>query len=247
MLVAVQVFATSFAPPGKNIGQRIMAANKDGKCVFLVAFNKNDANKDKAVSIARMASAKKRRAVEVIELNTSDKGNSELTLNYGLSEATLPLIIVLDNKGSAKSGFPLAAATPEDLLKSIPSPKFSAIVDAFNNQKSVFIVAYTSSMKNREAATQICKEAMKEMKDQAITVEVNTGDKEETTLLTNFNIDVSTAEPAIYAINKTGVVTGIFNVESTSAQLVMAASKTEAGTCGPGCTKPGSNCAPIKK
>lgn len=265
LLLAGQVFATSNRPvglessnsltfssesmtgPGKDAGALIKAANKNGKFVFLVVFDKAGADKDKAMSIAKAASAQKKRAVEVIELNITDTDNSEIVEKFRLSGAPLPLIMVLDKNGTPAGGFRSGQATADDLVKTIPSPKFSEIIKGLTERKSVFIVAYKKSMTHKTVAIANCNEAAKSMNDGAIVIELNIEDKEETTLLQNLKVDLSANEPVIYAINTTGQVAGTFNSETAPAQLVLAANKVVSSGCGPKGCAPGSSCAPAKK
>jgi len=265
LFLAGQVFATSNRPvglessnsltfssesmagPGKDAGTLIKAANKKGKFVFLVVFDKAGADKDKGMSIAKTASAKKKSLVEVIELNTTDTDNSGLVAKYGLAGAPLPLILVLDKNGTAAGGFVLGQATPDGLVNTIPSPKFSEIIKGLTEQKSVFIVTYKKSMIKKITAIANCNEAVKSMNDGAIIVELNIEDKEETTLLKNLNVNALATEPVIYAINKAGQVAGTFPSETAPKQLVLAANKVASSGCGPAGCAPGSSCAPAKK
>lgn len=249
LLIAGNLHATSewITEPGNRIENHIKAANKSGKVVFLIVFDKAGADKDKATEIARTASAKKKNLVEVVELNTTDSDNSGLVSKYSLSGAPLPLILVLDKNGTAVYGFPHGSATADDLLKTIPSPKFSEVIKGLTEQKSVFIVAYKKSMISKATAIANCNEAVKSMNNNAITVELNIENQEEATLLDNLKVNALATEPVIYAINKTGQVTGTYNSETAPAQLVLAANKVVSSGCGPKGCAPGSSCAPAKK
>lgn len=239
----ISCYGASAAGPGNGVANLIKAANKKGKFVFLVVFDKAGADKDKGMSIAKTASAKKKSLVEVIELNTTDTDNSGLVAKYGLAGAPLPLILVLDKNGTAAGGFVLGQATADGLVNTIPSPKFSEIIKGLTEQKSVFIVTYKKSMIKKITAIANCNEAVKSMNDGAIIVELNIEDKEETTLLKNLNVNALATEPVIYAINKAGQVAGTFPSETAPKQLVLAANKVASSSC----CAPGTSCAPAKK
>ena len=238
---------TSAAGPGSGATTLIETANKSGKAVFLVVFDKAGADKDKAMMIAKDASAKKSNSVAVIEANTTDSENSGLVAKYRLAGAPLPLILVLDKNGTAAGGFVLAQATADGLVNTIPSPKFSEILKGLSSQKSVLIVAYKESMVKKTAAIAKCNEAVKSMNNGAITVELNIENKDEATLLNNLRVNALATEPVIYAINKAGQVTGTFPGETAATQLVLAANKVASSGCGPSGCAPGSSCAPAKK
>lgn len=233
--------------PGGGTANLIETANKSGKAVFLVVFDKTGVNKDKAMMIAKEASAKKANSVAVIEANTTDADNSGIVAKYRLAGAPLPLILVLDKNGTAAGGFILAQATADGLVNTIPSPKFSEILKGLSSKKSVFIVAYKESMVKKIVALATCNEAVKSMNNGAITVELNIDDKEEATLLDNLKVNPLATEPVIYAINKTGQITGTFTGETAPNQMVLAANKVASSGCGPSGCAPGSSCAPPKK
>ena len=249
LVFASQVFAADPQPfgPGDGAASKIESANKSGKAVFLVVFDKTGADKDKAMSIAKEALAKKPASAHVVELNTVDADNSGLIAKYRLAGAPLPLILVLDKNGTAAGGYTLAQATPDGLVSIIPSPKFSEILGGLTAQKSVLIVAYKESMVKKGTAIAKCKEAVKSMNNSAITVELNIDNKEEATLLNNLKVNALATEPVIYAINKAGQITGTFPSETASTQLVLAANKAASSGCGPSGCAPGTSCAPAKK
>lgn len=248
LVFASQLFAAGSQPFGSGDGaaSKIESANKSGKAVFLVVFDKNGPDKDKAMSIAKEALAKKPAGAQVIELNTVDTDNSGLIAKYRLAGAPLPLILVLDKNGTAAGGYTLAQATPDGLVSVIPSPKFSEILSGLSTQKSVLIVAYKESMVKKTTAIAKCNEAVKSMNDGAITVELNIDNKEEATLLNNLKVNTLATEPVIYAINKAGQITGTFPCETATTQLVLAANKVAASSCCPTGSASGS-CAPTKK
>ena len=233
--------------PGNHTDKSIKTANKNGKIVFLVVFDKSGAAKDNALSIAKTASTRRKSLSEVVELNITDNDNRNLLKKYGLSGAPLPLILVLDKNGTAVSGFPPGSATVDELVEKIPSSKSSEIMKGLTEKKSVFVVAFKKSMTQKSVAIANCNEAAKSMNDGAIVIELNIEDKEETTLLQNLKVDLSANEPVIYAINKTGQVVGTFPFETSSKQLVLAAIKLPSTSCGPNGCAPGSSCTPAKK
>jgi len=232
--------------PGDGVASLIESANKNGKAVFLVVFDKTGTEKDKAVNIAKEATAKSPNTAQVVELNTLDAENSGLIAKYRLSGAPLPLILVIDKHGTAAGGFVLAQATSEGLLKAIPSPKYSEILQGLSAQKSVLVVAYKESMAKKAEAITKCNEAIQLMTN-GITVELNMDNKEEASLMNNLKVNKLATEPIIYTVNKLGQVTGNFSVTTPTSELVSAANKTATSGCGPKGCAPGTSCAPAKK
>ncbi|MDD4644961.1 MAG: hypothetical protein PHY99_03135 [Bacteroidales bacterium] len=229
--------------PGDGAARLIEAANKSGKTVFLVVYDKTGADKEKAMSIAKEAKAKKPDVTQIVEFNTTDVANKDLIARYRTAGAPLPLILVIDINGTATGGFLLAEATSEGLLNLIPSPKFSEILKGLSAQKCVFLVAYKGSMAQKAVAVAKCTEAVKMMSNGASIVELNIEDKGEESMVKNLKIDPAIIAPEIHTINKAGQVTGVFNSDTDPAQLVKSAKKSSTGSCCPA----GGSCAPAKK
>jgi len=218
-----------------GVSEQINEAAKKNKAVFLVVFNKEGAEKEKTLSIAKEAAAKNPKTIQVIELNTSDNANSELVTKYRLTGAPLPLIIVLDKNGIAAGGLVLADATVDGLLKIIPSPKYSEILKALNNQKAIFIVVYKQTMPDKAKAIENCKKTVESMNNGASVVELNIDNKNEEILITQLKVNTLATDPVIYAINKAGQVTGTFDINTSTADLKNAANKViKSSGCCPG-------------
>ena len=218
----------------KGVAGQIASVTKKGKAIFLVVFNKKGADKDKAISIAKKALAKKSNSAEIIELNTTEASNKDLITKFSLAGAPLPLIIVMDKNGIPAGGLKLAEATPDALADMIPSPKNSEVIKALNEKKAVFIIAYKEKMIEKKKAITNCINAAKVMKNEAAVVLLNTDNKAEKLLISNLQIDINSTEPAIYTVNKSGQITGTFTPKTSIAQLTVAASKVMSG-CGGGC------------
>ncbi len=238
-------FQKGITPTGNKADDKIAVANKAGKVVFLVAFDQTGKDKDKAMAVAKKASAKKSKTIEVIELNTADASNGTLVSKYRLAGAPMPLILVIDKNGIACEGLTLKDATPDALLKIIPSPKYAEIMKALNERKAVFVVAYKEKMIDKAKAIVNCNEAAKAMNNGAVVVQINIDSKEETTLLKDLNVNTMANEPVIYAINKSGQITQTFDVKANKAQLTAAANKVVSSGCGSG-SGCGSSCGPKK-
>ncbi len=221
----------------KTVSDKLNQAQKEGKTVFLVVYNKLDEDKDKALKIAKEASLKKTKATEVIEMNTTESKNTELVKRFRLAGAPMPLIMVIDKNGIPVGGLPLAQATADALLDIIPSPKYSEVLKALNEKKAIFVIAYKETMVGKSKAVDLCKEAVKKMKNNAIITELNIDDKSETNLINNLNVNTLSTEPIIYVINQQGQIAGTFTASKTTGDLVKAAKKVISSSCCPGGSK----------
>lgn len=218
-------------------------AKKDGKTVFLIVYDKEGADKDKAIKIAKDASSKKAKVTTVVELNITDKANSDLITKYRLAGAPMPLLLVIDKNGIAAGGMVLADATVDGLLKIIPSAKYSEVLKAINEQKGLLIVAYKKDMINKSKAIENCKKVVQTMSNSLVLVELNMDDANEAVLIKQLNVSSIATEPIIYAINKSGQVTGTFDIKASTDDLKNATNKViKSGGCGTGGCAPGKKC-----
>ena len=223
----------------KTATDQINDAQKEKKTVLLVVYKKLDEAKDKALKIANETSVIKAETIEVIEMNASESENIELVKKFRLAGAPMPIIIVIDKNGIPVGGLPLAQATADALLDIIPSPKYSEVLKALSEKKSIFVVAYKKTMNGKSKAIDVCKEAVTKIKDNAIILELNIDDKSEIKLINELKVNTLSPEPVIYVINQQGQITDTFTGSSTSDELVVAAKKVISGGCCPDGSKKG--------
>jgi hypothetical protein len=223
----------------KTATDQINDAQKEKKTVLLVVYKKLDEAKDKALKIANETSVIKAETIEVIEMNASESENIELVKKFRLAGAPMPIIIIIDKNGIPVGGLPLAQATADALLDIIPSPKYSEVLKALNEKKSIFVVAYKKTMNGKSKAIDVCKEAVTKIKDNAIILELNIDDKSEIKLINELKVNILSPEPVIYVINQQGQITDTFTGSSTSDELVVAAKKVISGGCCPDGSKKG--------
>ncbi|MHC5074316.1 MAG: hypothetical protein ACYTFE_05790 [Planctomycetota bacterium] len=215
-------------------------ANKKGNTVFLVVSEPGVTGLDKAVNIAEQARKSVTKST-VIEMNRADSTNSQLVKKYRLAGAPLPLILVVASNGAAAGGLPADRATPEGLVKIIPSPKQAEVFQALSENKSVFVVASRKSMTGRAKVFDTCKAACSQMKNNAVFVSIDMDDKKESSFLAQLKVNTLSTEPVTAVINNQRRITGSFNGSVEVTKLVDAAAK-KAGGCCPGGSKKG--CAP---
>jgi hypothetical protein len=222
----------------------IDAANKAGKVVFLVITDSGITSTAQAVDIAKKAQEQYSKSV-VLQMNRSDASNAEFITKYRLSKAALPLVMVVASNGILVAGWPLDKVTPDMLVSAIPSPKKADVQKYMSEGKSVFIVVTNKSMVNKDNVMNTCQKACIEMENNAKMIEISLDDPKEKQFLTELKVNMEATEPITYVINSKGQMTGAFNDDVNSTDLVASAKKVSSG-CGPsGCgSKP---CGPTKK
>lgn len=216
-------------------------ATKAGKVVFLVVLNTPDADGLKTWNIAAEAQKKLTKKSEVIKLNTVDAVNAPLVKKYGLSGVALPMVLVLDKLGTPVGGLPLAQLNANALVKLIPTPKLSDALKALTENKSVFVVASTSSMKGSKLAIQNCNDASKNLANKNVVITIDMNDANEKDFLTKLKYNSKAIEPQTFVLNSKGQVTATYTGATKVNELIAATSKVIGG-CGPGGCGPGKSC-----
>jgi len=220
-----------------GIGQtsvEIEKANKACKPVFLVAYDVNGAEADKAFSIANEAKNTLKSSSLVIRMNTTDAANNTLVTKYRLAGAPMPLILVLDKNSTISGGLPLKDATAAKLVEMIPTPKTSELLKALADGKSVYLVAYKESMTSQKNVMDNCTMACGKMGNKSMTVKIDMDDKKEAKLLQSLKCNLNTKEPVTYVINASGQVIGTHNGITDVNTLISSAKKAPASGCCPG-------------
>lgn len=237
-LILVFLITGLFRSNGQTSAE-IEKANKSCKPVFLVAYNTDGTETNKAFSIANEAKKNLKASSLVIKMNTSDAANSALVAKYRLAGAPLPLILVLDKNGSTAGGLILKDASPEKLIDLIPSPKTSELIKSLSDGKSVYVVVYKESMNSKNNIMDNCAVACGKMENKSVILKVDMEDKKESKLLQTLKCDLNAKEPVTYVINSAGQITGTHNGLTDVNTLVSSAKKAPASSCCPSGPKAG--------
>jgi hypothetical protein len=219
-----------------SIGQTSNEIEKAGKAckpVFLVAYNANGAETDKAVAIADEAKKNFLGSSVVIKMNISEAANNALVTKYRLAGAPMPLILVLDKNSTVTGGLQLKDATAAKLVEMIPTPKTTELLKAISEGKSVYVVVYKESMTSQKNVMDNCAMACGKMDNKSATIKVDMDDKKEAKLLKTLKCDLNAKEPVTYVINKSGQVIGTHNGITDVNTLVASAKKAPASSCCP--------------
>ncbi len=234
-LLILLLFVTGMIHVNGQASVEIEKANKACKPVFLVAYNANGAEAEKAFSVASEAKSTLKSSSVIIKMNTTDAANKELVAKYRLSGAPMPLILVLDKNGTVTGGLPLKDVTAARLVEMIPTPKTSELLKAINDGKSVYLVVYKESMTSHDKAMDNCAMACGKMDNKSMTVKIDMDDRKEAKLLQTLKCDLSAKEPVTYVISTSGQIIGTHNGITDVTTLVASAKKAPAGGCGTSC------------
>ncbi len=232
-ILILLLFATGMIHVYGQTSVEVEKAGKACKPVFLVAYNANGAEADKAFAIAGEAKKNYKGSSVVIKMNTTDAASNALVTKFRLAGAPLPLILVLDKNSTVTGGFQLKDASAAKLIEMIPTPKTSELLKAISDGKSVYVVVSNKSMTSQKNIMDNCAMACSKMDNKSVTVKVDMEDKKEAKLLQTLKCDLNAKEPVTYVINKSGQVIGTHNGITDVNTLVSSAKKAPASSCCP--------------
>lgn len=213
------------APAWASAQSEITAATNEGRSVFVVVTQANARGTDKALEIANQARAlAPRSAVVVMDRHAPE--NQPLVQRFRVAGAPVPLLLVMANNGVLAGGALLKDATPEVLVKLIPTPKKADMLFGLHQKKAVFVVVASKAMvAERGAVFEACNQAMKLLDRKATTVVVDMDDKAEKAWLKELRIGEKETAPVTIVFNAKGQKTQVFRCVMTAEQLVTAVKK----------------------
>jgi len=223
--------------------EALITAEKKGKVALVLVTEPNVQDLEKARTTIQ-ESAKRIKGSVTIELDRKDAANSALVTKYGLAGAPVPLILVFAPTGVIAGGVPSAQASPEGIVKMVPSPKKSVVLKEITSGKAVLVVAGKKSMKDQVKAMEKCAAACNQIQGKATTVQVDMDDPKEAAFLKDLKVDMASKDPITIVINPQGQLTGTFAGTADTAALIAAATKKAGGCCASGS---GKTCGPPKK
>ncbi len=210
----------------------LTAASSQGKAVFLVVTQGNAPGTDRAMQIAQQAQGLAP-ATAVVVLDRGAAENQELVTRYRLLGAPVPLILVVAPNGVVAGGALLKDATPQALVKAIPTPKKAEFLLNLSQKMAVIVVISKKTMvEPRSAIFQACTEATRRLERKVTTVVVDMDDKAEKAWLKELNVGPREAAPVTAVFNAKGQKTQVFRAVMSAEDLVKAVTKKVA--CCPG-------------
>lgn len=226
-------------PPAPEANSKLQTeldnAKAAGKAVFVVVTGNGIAETDLAITIANEANDIYKNA-RVVQMNRDDEANAQLVSEWRLSGAPLPLILVISSKGFPTGGYILSQATAKNVAALVPSPKLEAVYEAIGGGKHAIVVFSRKSIPDRDEAKKIAAEAVSLLNDEAVFIEVNMDDPNETNFMDQLRIDKSSVEASITLVfNKQGQLAGTSTSLPDATKLAAAATSPVKSGCGPGC------------
>lgn len=208
-------------------------AKRDGKAVFVVVTGTGSTDTDKAIEIAKGAVTIYKNAV-IAQMDRDDATNAQLVDAWRLSGAPLPIILVLSTKGLLSGGFILSQATADKIASLVPTPKMEEVYTAIGLNKPSIVVFTKKSFADRSEVIKNAQVAVVVLNDEAVFVEVDMNDPDETGFMNQLSIDKSTNSSITIVFNKLGQVVETSTTVPEVEKLVTAAKAPVKKSCSPG-------------
>ncbi len=222
--------AWAAAAPGADLA----AAARDGHAAFVVVTQGAAAGTDRAVEIARRAQDLAPGAVVVV-VDRADPANADLVERLRVLGAPVPLLLVVAPNGVVAGGALLSNATPEVLVRLIPTPKKADLLLALSHGAPVFVAFASDDQPERSAVFEVLNQAFDRLDRKSATVVVNLKDDAEKAFLAEMKVDPKAEAPVVVVFNAKAQKTEVFRTVPTVDALVKAATK-QASCC------PGGSC-----
>jgi hypothetical protein len=223
--------------------EALSAAVSKGQVAILLVTGPDSQNSEQARATVREA-ARQIQGCVTVEMDKADASNAALVSRFGLAGAPVPLILMFASNGALAGGIPSAKATPEAIVRMVPSPKKAAVLQELQAGNAVFLVASRKTMSDQATAMENCALACGRVQGKAATVQVDLDDAAEKTFLADLRVSAAAESPVTVVINPQGQLTGSFTGAVDVAALAQAATTKAGGCCPPGS---GKSCAPPKK
>ena len=225
-------------PVNTKLQSDLDRAKRDGKAVFVVVTGTGSTDTEKAIEIAKGAVTIYKNAV-IAQMNRDDAANAQLVDTWRLSGAPLPIILVLSTKGLLSGGFVLNEATADKIAALVPTPKMEEVYTAIGLNKPSIVVFTKKTFADKSEVIKNAQVAVIVLNDEAIFVEVDIEDPDETNFINQLRIDKSTNASITIVFNKLGQVVETLTTIPEVEKLVTAAKAPVKKTCGPGCGSKG--------
>ena len=202
----------------------LMAAIKEEKTVLMVVGDK--ANPSTALKTLAESVVAGKDNVAIIEADKEDKANASFVSTCRIESAPMPLLLVFTNKGLLLGGLTEKQASKEAIANILPTPKYSEMMQAISQGKSVIAVVSNAKFSSDKSANTLCRAVASKVKNGAEVINVDSEDGDEATLIKMLNIKETPKDSYIAVINGQGMVTAGFGKLPTEAELLEAATKT---------------------
>lgn len=214
-----------------NISTELSSAAEAGINTILVVTDKTDEGFEEAMKFAgETASFCENTMIAVVDRDLEE--NAALVEKYRISRYPAPYLLIMSPGGVVTGGASPGKIDAEKFAAYVPSKCYNEILNARTDGKPAFIVV-SHGTEVSDDLTKVLTEAQTKMDPAAEIIYVNADDAGEKVMLSKIGYKDSKT-PSVTVVNAKGQVTGSFSSTTAAGELVAAANKAAAKSCG-GC------------
>ncbi len=223
------------APPNRGL-EAITKAAKANRHLFIFFFRQKDAETQALGPVLDSAVASLGPRAESISIPITDPAEAGIVAKFGVSDAPMPLVLVLAPNGAVTASFP-GNFTKEQLLGGIGTPAMAQLLGALQQGKLVFLCVQNGKTHlNTEAMSGVF--AFKADQRYAAATEVLTldlGIPQESPFLAKLGLNAPVDEALTVFLAPPGTIIGSFKGATDKNQLIATLTKASKGCCAGGC------------
>ena len=215
-------------------------AESAGKHLIVLAYRWDDERTQKMKAVLKKAGQSLAAKAVCHLLDVADEKEAGFVERYGLSQAPLPLTLVLAPNGAVVRGFAQRVVDVTALAASLASPKLAEVLKLLQERKLVLLCVQGSRTKHNAESLAAAKAVVADPKASGSIqwVQVDPGDAANTDLLNPLKLDATLQEATIGIVvpprTLAGTVPG-----ATTRDALWEAITTGVSSCGSGCAPGG--------
>ncbi|MBN2578867.1 MAG: hypothetical protein JXB10_07740 [Pirellulales bacterium] len=233
---------TPSRPAQTSQGQAAMEkAAKSGKYIFIFFWKEKNPQADAAYNTFLATMPKHAGWADSIAILVTDPAEKSLVDHFNVSRAPMPLVLALAPNGAVTKAL-TGKLDEKKFAEARVGPSTAKCLKSLQERKLVFLCVQKLGEDGKPAEVPQGVQEFKADKQFARATEViliNAGDRNESVLLKDLQVDAKTTQPVAVLLAPPGVIIGKFNPQTTKTQIVgkLAAAQSSCcpgGKCGPG-------------
>ncbi len=230
-------------PAPKTAQEAIQTAQKAGKYLLLLFYEKNDdafKAMDTAVKTFLSKNASKTNSFNIL---TTNKENTDLVTKYRINRAPLPILLVMAPNGAITGGFPRKVESRQIEVSIVPEI-IAKVLKPLQDNKVVLVLLQNSKTKSNSESLSSAEEFSKDerLKGSVEIIKEDPAVAKNEKFLTQCKLDKNISESTLVLLTPPGSILGVYPGRVSKETLFNKIVASSSG-CGPGgCGSGGGGC-----
>jgi hypothetical protein len=247
-LVALGSPVTAQAPqPGTNHGLAAMdRAAKANRYLFIFFYGQDDPQTRSLGQVFNDATNAMTARADSITIRVNDPAEGGIVAKFGVSQAPMPLVLVLAPNGAATASFP-GKFTREQLLSAFGTPCMERLLGAMQQGKLVVLCVQNGRTRSNTEAMSGVRAFTADQRYSAATevLMIDPNSAAERPLMAKLGMKAPVEEATTLLMAPPGSIVATFKGATDKNQIITTLTKAIA-SCATGC-QPGGQCCPAAK